>query len=365
MSSQIKVNSHQEPRNVDSVGKPKKLYPYTNYPPLHLRSSANTRFSKSKQTVSKSGRSSVATVRSKLITNKFKQSQEGTKQLSSPEIQSDITANETHSVSDSPFVTIISNDRVSDPHISAESTHGEYIDEDEDLLFHDVGQTNNLDALALPNTITKDKTQSELIQLLQSLGEESSSSRSFGRSHSVILRRNSAHSIKHGRRLSLSAIPEGRIVTSYSDEDQSTAPSQILDESFIEELIKSLSSQGPEGNSPSHKRRMVWDEHQMNSLVENEVPLVEISSVEEHHEQQRSRRSSLTLSLSGVDQRKSPSPNEQTLKVVNMEWDAASGSVLSIITPSPLTPPPDPHQRRSTSPRTSPTFRTVSPRIIL
>ncbi len=359
VNSQIKVNSHQEARNVDSVGKPKKLYPYSNYPPLHLRSSSGNTRSKSKQAALKSGRSSTATMHSKPMTIIYTKSPQKTKQ-STPEIQLDITESKTGFTPDSHFTTFLSSDGISDPRVSAESTHDDCIDEDEDLLFHDVGQTNNLEALALPNTITKDKTQGELIQLLQSLGEPSGS-RTFNRSHSVLLRRNSAHSSKHSRRLSLSAIPEGRIVASYSDEDQSTAPSQILDDSFIEELIKSLSSQEPEGNPlQSHKRRIVWDEEDKDSPVENDVPFVKVSPADE----QRSRRSSLTLSLSGVDPQKPSSPNEQTLKIVNMEWDSASGSVQSVITPSPLTPPPpDLHQRRS--PRTSPTFRTVSPQFVM
>ena len=344
VNSQIKVNPRQEPHNVDSVGKPRKLYPYSNYPPKHLRcSSAGD--SKLKHG-SKSGRSSrAATVHSELIIVQKKSksipNEKATKMQNSA----------TKEANTAPNKHFKSND------YSQASAEDDYLDEDEDLLFHDVGLANNLETLALPNKI-KHKTQNEVIQLLQSLGE--SSSKNLNRSRSVSLRRSSVQSITHQRRLSLGAIPEGKMVTSYSDEEQSTAPSQIIDDSFIEELIKSLSSQETEGSTKSPRSRIVWDEEDADSLVENDIPLIEMSAIEE----QQSRRSSLTLSLSDFGPQcrgNSSSSNEHTLKVVNMEWDPVSGSVQSVITPSPLTPPPDLHQRKCLSPRTSPIFRTVSP----
>lgn len=343
VNSQIKVNPRQEPHNVDSVGKPRKLYPYSNYPPKHLRCSS-TGDSKSKHGL-KSGRSSRATVRSEVIIVQKKS--KSTPNEKATKIQN-TSAKEANTTPNKHFK---SND------YSQASAEDDCVDEDEDLLFHDVGLANNLETLALPNMI-KHKTQNEVIQLLQSLGE--SSSKTLNRSRSVSLRRSSVQSITHQRRLSLGAIPEGKMVTSYSDEEQSIAPSQIIDDSFIEELIKSLSSQEPEGSTKSPRSRIVWDEEDADSL-ENDTPLIEVSAIEE----QQSRRSSLTLSLSDFGSQcrgYSSSSNEHTLKVVNMEWDPVSGSVQSVITPSPLTPPPaDMHQRKYLSPRTSPTFRTVNP----
>ena len=110
---------------------------------------------------------------------------------------------------------------------------------DEDDLFHDVGQTNSLNALSLPNTLTKDRTPAEVIQLLRSFG---GLSRSYNRSNSFSHDYSLAQRSRFQRRLSLGAIPEGQIVTNYNDEDQSS--SQLLDEQFLESLIHSLSGDG-------------------------------------------------------------------------------------------------------------------------
>jgi len=294
--SQIKIKPHQEMRNTKPVGKPSKLYPYTNYPAKHLRTKGSSN-NKSKQCARSSRRSQTIVSRTEHVVVK--------------PMKEDLTA--IQNMCNEPLQS------------EAPSVRDECSDDD-DMLFHDVGHANNLDSLALPNVLTKDRTQGELIKLLRTLEEPKP--RTFNRSRSMISRRN-VQSGRLQRRLSLSAIPEGRIVTSYSDEDQSVPVSQLLDDSFIEELIKTF-SQSPSGeHSP---QRVVQD----GPTHKGELDTVRMSST---------RRPSLSLPVSR--------PDELTLKVVNIEWDNQSNGVHSVITTSPLSTHPD--KRRTPSPRNSPT----------
>ena len=348
----IKVNPHQQAHNIQAVGTPKKLYPYTNYPPKHLRCSSASH-SKTKSAV-RSGRRSRTTVQNTSQSEPILVTQTSTnKTNSTSSADSSQTSLVPASVVDEK---VIENKTISEEssneiavfNLKSETSTGQFSSQDEDeeeFLFHDVGHTNNLEALALPNLITKDKTQGELIQLLQSLGEKESGPRDFTRSHSLHVRRNSAHGGTHRRMLSLGALPEGRMVTSYSDEELSVEPSQILDESFLEEFVKTFSS-SQEASEERMAPKIGWEDNQN----KNDIPLVAISDVQNAI----SRRSSLTLPLSDLHKNSPNSRSDQTLKVVNMEWDAKLGCVQSVITESPLTPPPDTHQRKLLSPRLSP-----------
>ena len=214
---------------------------------------------------------------------------------------------------------------------------------DEDDLFHDVGQTNSLNALSLPNTLTKDRTPAEVIQLLRSFG---GLSRSYNRSNSFSHDYSLAQRSRFQRRLSLGAIPEGQIVTNYNDEDQSS--SQLFDEQFLESLIHSLSGDG--GNVYTSKsmqstihQHALMDGHQEIEPESDDSETLSCGSNEENFpgpadfdEEQKSAMPKIEISHDDA------SPllvRPQSLKIVNLAWDPASNTVHSHISESPLSPP--------------------------
>ncbi len=215
---------------------------------------------------------------------------------------------------------------------------------DEDDLFHDVGQTNSLNALSLPNTLTKDRTPAEVIQLLRSFG---GLSRSYNRSNSFSHEYSIAQRSRFQRRFSLGAIPEGQIVTNYSDEDQSS--SQLLDEQFLESLIHSLSGDG--GNT--HTNKSMQDANRQHDLRDGDLDsepesddseTLSCGSNEEKFPADFDEQSGEQVSaIPQVEISQDDTPplftRPQSLKVVNLAWDPALNTVHSHISESPLSPP--------------------------
>lgn len=233
---------------------------------------------------------------------------------------------------------------------------------EEEDLFHDVGQTNSLNALSLPNTLTKDKTPAEVVQLLRSLGGPSRYNRSNSFSHSYSL----AHRNRSQRRLSLGAIPEGKIVTSYSDEEQST--SQLLDSQFLESII--FGFDGDNRTNRTMKKDQIQRAANRPHVQEGRVDIEE--SFDSASECDGSEElSDSTCSASTIDEPSSPGEDDddgerptedpkslllpkveislddtslkvthpQSLKIVNLAWDTCSNTVHSHISESPLSPP--------------------------
>ena len=231
------------------------------------------------------------------------------------------------------------------------------VEGDEDDLFHDVGQTNSLNALSLPNTLTKDRTPAEIVQLLRSFGGLSRSyrSNSFSHGNSTL-----AHRSRFQRRFSLGAIPEGQIVTNYNDEDQSS--SQLLDEQFLESLIHSLS--GERGNTS----KSIQGAYIQNDLGEGDLDQgseAESDDLEtpsyfsasgssdrdsgspadsdlKRHKQNLIEQLGSTIPRVEIPQDETSSHiigRPQSLKVVNLAWDPISNTVHSCISESPLSPP--------------------------
>lgn len=214
------------------------------------------------------------------------------------------------------------------------------IEGEEDDLFHDVGQTNSLNALSLPNTLTKDRTPAELVQLLRSFGGHSGSynrSNSFSYGHSMV------HRGRSQRRLSLGAIPEGQIVTSYSDEDQST--SQLLDDQFLESLICSLSSDSGKQNSLNQDGGELFDLESDESEILSCSTSSEDESMAEDDDQCKSVRDQEPVLPKVEISQDDSSPlvrqitRPQSLKVVNLAWDPVLNTVQSHISESPLSQP--------------------------
>lgn len=249
-----------------------------------------------------------------------------------------------------------------------------FMEGDEDDLFHDVGNTNSLNALSLPNTVTKDRTPAEVIQLLRSLGGLSKSyNRSYSFSHSFAL----AQRNRFQRRLSLGAIPEGQIVTSYSDEDQST--SQIIDGEFLESLILNL---GGDGAGREENKNVQYRKGLKNGHIDSVC--VHSSESEDSDTLSSSSSSSSVggaLALAEGDDKlyadvsdqlsipcqpdleisqhdtSAQGTRPQSLKIVNLAWNPCLNSVQSHISEAQLSVPD--HSNRSG--RSTPTCKVSTP----
>ena len=245
------------------------------------------------------------------------------------------------------FSKLVNNDAI--------HSNNEYSIGEEEDLFHDVGQTNSLNALSLPNTLTKDRTPAEIVQLLRSLGSMSRYNRSNSFSHTYSV----AHRNRMQRRFSLGAIPEGKIVTSYSDDEQST--SQLLDNQFLESLIFNMGGDGRNENEDLHglvasqkciQEDIDDDEESLGSsdgseTLSGSTLSSSIATMNEHHlaedDELCEHLGDLNLDLPQVeisqDDKPSPVSQQQSLKVVNLAWDPFSNTVQSHISESPLSPP--------------------------
>ena len=215
---------------------------------------------------------------------------------------------------------------------------------DEDDLFHDVGQTNSLNALSLPNTLTKDRTPAEVVQLLRSLGDLPRFNRSNSFSHSYSM----AHRHKNPRRFSLGAIPEGKIVTSYSDDEQST--SQLLDTQFLESLIVNLEGGGRQDNDSIRRvgtHGVHDDDEELFDSASDESETLSCTSSSNSTSDESPEvddfievpHSDLPTVAITQDNMPPQITCPQSLKVVNLAWNPLLNTVQSHISEYPLSPP--------------------------
>ena len=288
----IKVSLEQTERNVSSVGKPDKLYPYINYPPRSLRrhksagrraATPQSKSSQSSRTVSTVTRATTpisigAKYYGKLSKQKHpkaktapppQQSEVGL-QVSEPTIQSEsplhaknlqngttdlrtshVPSGDNHAQKDIVLgVSVPKEEKDGFNEDFAEDIQriielGNDDDDLEDLAFHDVGYANSLNALALPNALMKSKTPAEVLQLVRHLGNSDSRHLRRSRSYTHNSNRHALYRNKFQRRLSLGAIPEGQMVTNYSSAEPST--SQLIDDHYFETVLHGYSgSQGRE-----------------------------------------------------------------------------------------------------------------------
>ena len=279
----IKVSLQQTERNVSSVGKPDKMYPYSNYPPQSLRrhkyanrgASSQSKSNRSSRAVSTITRSmsratTPSSVGARHYRRLFKQKQPKAEATPSPDRQS-VLAIEPSVPSDSPPQANNLQNGATDLPTShtpsgdnqeemfrdastlreendgaieffvgdAEDIQGLKDDGDDDdlddLAFHDVGHANSLASLSLPGVLMKGKTPAEVLQLLRYLGNPDPRSLRRSRSYTHNSSRHAMFRNKFQRRLSLGAIPEGEMVTNYSSIEPST--SQLLDDRYFEPAV--------------------------------------------------------------------------------------------------------------------------------
>lgn len=332
MNSTIAVTMHQAKRNVESTGKPAKMHPYTNYPPKKHNRSSPTRLGRSTTTASTpappstldtgSSATSEENIRDTLMetlpqptADREDNCHEGNTSMSEYPPPSELNLNFLKRSASFPGNEAGSSDH-EDPEVhflvggmnEVEEEEEEY-DEDEDIAFHDVGKANSLSSLT--------------IKLLRDLGNNKSS----GGSHSRL--RHRRLSLSRQRRFSLGAIPEGQIVTNYSNESMAS-----LDDLTTRPRLMDL---GPADS-------IAWEEEEEGDQLQHmqdETLLLEPSTFEivESQTEREDYAEECTEVGPLSDSVESKKPSQlQTLNIVNFAWDTTSNSVHTNVTKSPMVP---------------------------
>ena len=391
-----KVSLHQEERNLKSVGKPDKMHPYTNHPlkpkKKVQRTRKNNRKCKSAASLSESrsghnfkaaNQSSVsmpseitlyntneereltgahghkegnrATVENKMTVHlnssnpkeAFEPSLDNSTEVSSEDSGSESEeSGSDNQFNNMNFVKMIQNDTNEDDdddYLPFPQFGFDMEDDISESLFHDVGESNDLNSLSLPPILTKGRTPAEVLQLLRHLGNPENSKRRYRRSNSISYS-SRVYSGHYKRRLSLGSIPEGKIVTDYTEqEDDDNLDSQILKN--LANAIDCISGteKGDEENDP----HIQW--HDEDESGEQNSAAAEESVVNEEENEPSEKLESSSSSFLKVNdtqssncdlpQNNKATPPPQTLKVINFFWDPASNSVQTHIAATPLISP--------------------------
>ena len=305
LATPIKISHQQKEKNIRSVGKPEKLFPYSNYPPrpavpqrkklcitprrsqsanLGAHASKRTKHSRSAPPLRTNSNAPVATI------NPMKPNTEVAGEVSPRNEQGDKQGD----------------------------------DEDDDALFHEVDQVGEFRSSTLPRFISG-KQLTQLLQLISSRtipGTKSTDSLPLSQFHTN--RRHAKYRSQFHRRFSLGAIPEGRVV------DVAAAKDCDMDE-VVE--LESWNVWGAEQGS-NNEVREERDEESKNIDGDPQVPMNPLVAVSEESDGKVSPHKSPPLALA----------------IVNFTWEEGKDGVCTEAVLSPLMPHPLPeHQLRNSS----------------
>ncbi len=256
--SKIEITLDQAKHNTVAVGKPEKLYPYLNYPPRAYRKhtpqqrGSLTRPNSSRSYRSKQGRSSSRMSTKSLPTPRMGGStptpstkSENTSSRLPPSYVDYSIHKPNGNIHEHGRFTNSNNTSLSQETEESQMEEEEGIEESsstssiDGLTFHEVGPENNLETLINSGETGSSSafstlTPLELVELFR-LSQENATPK-FHRRHSTGGNARSRHRSKYQRANSLSAIPEGEIVTRY-DEQQKEGGSRLFDEKFLLSLM--------------------------------------------------------------------------------------------------------------------------------
>lgn len=199
--------------------------------------------------------------------------------------------------------------------------------EDDSSLFHDVGDFNDLDSLSLPTIMTKDKTPAEILQLLRKIGRPGSPAdgRRYRRSNSYSYSSKQTRSLS--RRLSLGSIPEGKIVTDYKEEleDENDIDSQFFRD--LENTIKGLNTADEEWRDDGGEQSPSVEDERYSSAgtnvsTDSKLSPPPVLSSGTHEEE-----------ILGADATAEP---PKTLTILNFAWDPGSNLVHTEVSSTPI-----------------------------
>ena len=326
LTTPIKISHRQEERNIQGVGKPEKLFPYSNYPP--------------RPAVPQRKKPCVAP-RSQSAAPNGRTPQRIPHPHSAPPLRthSSAAAAATSAMEPCPEVEEVS---------SRDNQVEEEGEDDDDALFHEVDQMGEFRSSTLPRFING-KQLTQLLQLLSSrtiTGTRSTNSLPLSQDRANT--RHAKYRSQFHRRFSLGAIPEGQVVESYikygavtcCDTEEESCDVWEAAQGSNDGCEKSIDSDGELNNVVGYPQE-----------CDSYVP----------------------ATSGDCNDRSSPQkPSPLSLAIVNFTWDRDRNSVCTEAVSSPLVPHPFPeHQqvrnsgRKTTSrrPSTSTSLRTVSRRV--
>ena len=267
LTHSTKLSYNQAPNNLKSIGKPSKMYPYTNYPEKQYRAhkasdnkrSSNDHSRGNKQTHYRSKTFPLVRTNGKGSAEECQTSDDHAKQaindnLSTSDdkncnvvIPTASTNNSDEAEKNQPQTNGNLENQISDEQGSNTSdnnlTEGgrcenglEHLVSDTndsgDLTFHDVGPVNDL------QTVSANVSSPTIVRLLQTQTLQQVTQKAAAPvrsvSHSQINHRHNAYRGKLYRRVSLGSIPEGKVVTDYSRE---LDDDHALQDAIIRELL--------------------------------------------------------------------------------------------------------------------------------
>lgn len=257
--TKIQISLNQAEHNIGRVGKPHKLYPYSNYPPKEYRCHAKTdiqvaasrgRRPYSCTTNHRSSKRVISHVRIKSAPTRINLATGrhggGRHRGKTPHTINDIhrSNNDSHIQTETVQASLDINNGIKEKesdNITEEVLHDKEEEDDDDegsstsITFHDVGQENDLQSIARPAVTSTEGTPTATsinpVEFLRILSELSSR-RTYSRSHSHGRHRPAA-SYRYDRKFSLGSIPEGEIVTNYNKIEGS----QVFDDDLLQSLL--------------------------------------------------------------------------------------------------------------------------------
>ena len=332
MISKIEISLDQAEHNVLAVGKPDRLYPYSNYPPRtyrrHTSQQQTSTLSASRPSSSRSRRHKRGRSSSRLSIKSMPTPRLGgstptsnTRSLHSmpvlpPSYVSYSIHNPNKDIHDQESTLPTETNSCHDNNSEDEKEVQEEEEEEEEngstssidgLTFHEVGPENNIQTLVSlgdpagsNNAIVSTLTPMELYELFR-LSQQENLHPKLHRRHSTGTHSGSRRPSRYQRAISLSAIPEGEILTRY--DDQREGGSRLFDEKFLLSLMPyAFAKELVEGESKeSHSTK------EMELTPNEELP----DSVAEPYYNSTNKNS--------------------TLKVVTVAWDEEVNEVKTVL----------------------------------
>ncbi len=359
--SKIEISLNQAEHNILAVGKPDKLYPYSNYPPKTYRNhrqKLTTSLSRPSSSMSgkqrgyKRQRSS-----SRMSTKSMPTPRHGGSTPTPPNIQSNSSSLPPSYIDYSihkPIKNI--HEPISSLQLSAngyhdnginneEEKHHEELEEEEEngstssidgLTFHEVGPENNLRTLiggepsgpnqSATSPIAVTNTAAALFELFRLSQQENNTSsyQRLGRRHSTGTRHGSRRQNNYQRTFSLNAIPEGEIVTKYDDQKEGSG-SRLFDETFLSSLMPYAFGMGTSENE--EEQTLIDEDFQTNITDRNQINSIDNDI------------NSIVAEPNSVVSPIIVGNTNDTLKVVTVAWDEDTRRATTLkLEEKPLSP---------------------------
>lgn len=377
--AKIDISLDQSDHNIESVGKPHKLYPYKNYPPQKYRKHKHHVTNQSRPNSSLTGRTRPSSQRSV-------KSVPTPRQLATPtpKIDALITTSlpasplphKPHTQSNNSWQDKDIHDKISHQselmntveseclngnhdntdiqngfdagydYIEKTTENGENEDEEEEgsstsvegLTFHEVGPENNLQTLITSTSGRQSLVNpADLIELLRLSQQTSHRRKSYQRFSSYSM--NHPSQLRFQRRFSLGSIPEGKIYDKYTDEDEEG--SRTFDEDFLFALMP-YAFQGTEDEKEIEITEEI-DKNGDTEVVDEKNMTLEVTPSSDYIDAVTNLNTNDELSESStvtqpVLKTQVGSPSPSTIKIVTVAWDEDTAQVITNINEQELSP---------------------------